>query len=45
MRKHVSKILAFMLLIGVAQSLAACVIEDDHYHHHYYHEDEWHHRW
>ena len=43
MRKHASKILAILLLIGVAQSLAACVIEDDH-HGHYWHEDEWHHR-
>lgn len=39
MRKHMSKILALMLFIGVAQMLSACVIEDDHYHHHYWHDD------
>jgi hypothetical protein len=39
MRKHMSKILALMLFIGVAQTLSACVIEDDHYHHHYWHDD------
>ena len=47
MRKHVSKILAILLLIGIAQSLAACVIEDDHYYHHHYwhdHDDDWHRR-
>lgn len=47
MRKYVSKVLALLILIGVAQSLAACVIEDDHYdhyHHHYWHEDHWDHR-
>jgi hypothetical protein len=45
MRKHASKILAILLLIGVAESLAACVVEDDHYRGHYWHEDEWHHRY
>jgi len=46
MRKYASKILALMLLIGVAQTLSACVIEEDHYHHHYWHEDHdhWDHR-
>lgn len=39
MRKYASKILALMLLVGVAQALSACVIEEDHYHHHYWHDD------
>jgi hypothetical protein len=48
MRKYASKILALMLLVGVAQTLAGCVIEEDHdryYHHHYWHDDDdgWHH--
>jgi hypothetical protein len=46
MRNTLSKIFALMLLVGVAQTLAGCVIEDDHYyHHHHWHDDDdgWHH--
>lgn len=44
MRKHISKIMAILLLIGVAQTLSACIIEDGgHYHH--WHDDGWHHHY
>ena len=42
MRKTLSKIFTLIFLVGVAQTLAGCVIEDDHYyhHHHYWHDDD-----
>ena len=46
MRKHISKILALLLFIGVAQTLTACIVEDGgggHYHH--WHDDGYHHHW
>jgi hypothetical protein len=44
MRKHLSKFLALLLLIGVAQTLTGCIVEDDgHYHH--WHDDGYHHHW
>jgi hypothetical protein len=39
------RLLAFALLIALAQTLTACVVYDDpYYHHHYYHDhdDYWH---
>ena len=49
MRNHVAKIFALLMLIGVAQTLSACVIEEDHdhYYHHHWHDhddDDWHRR-
>ena len=46
MRNHLSKILAVLLLIGVAETLSACVVYEGHpyYHHHDWDdEDGWHH--
>jgi hypothetical protein len=43
MRNHISKFLALLLLIGVAQTLTACVFEDDHDRHwHDEHHDDHH---
>ncbi|HMA48504.1 MAG TPA: hypothetical protein VKP60_02060 [Magnetospirillaceae bacterium] len=44
MRNHISKILALLLLIGVAQTLTACVVYDDGGHYHHWH-DDYHHHW
>lgn len=44
MRNHISKILAVLLLIGVAQTLTACVVYDDGGHYHHWH-DDYHHHW
>ena len=45
MRNHISKFLALLLLIGVAQTLSACVVYDDGPRYHHWHEDEYHHHW
>jgi len=47
MRTHLSKVLALLLLIGVAQTLTACVVyEEGHPHYHYHDDDDWHrHHW
>jgi hypothetical protein len=45
MRNHISKIFALLLLIGVAQTLTACVVYDEGPHYHHWHDDGWHHRW
>ena len=45
MRSCISRILALLLLIGVAQSLTACVVYDDGPHYHHWHDDDWHHHW
>jgi len=48
MRNHISKFLALLLLIGVAQTLTACVVYDDGPRYHHWHDDDdyyHHHRW
>jgi len=45
MRTHISKLLALLLLIGVAQTLTACVVYDEGPHYHHWHDDDYHHHW